>query len=225
MDNLVLSEQFLNHSKIYFDAALIIEQQFIEHDNPNVFYPFLYLLRHSFELTLKSLILSSVHNQDIDVEKMLVITSISKKNSFKLSKTHSLLNLFDQIRVIYKNQVEDNQILLSIFDGEEMDLIRTHLVKFNLIDLQGDYFKYPFTTKGIDTPSKVWSEKYNDIAGEITPDNQGWILFYDKDGEEEVVFVNGLDESAMAIREILLKDLLTLAKISPFNTFQNIDVR
>lgn len=225
MDNLVLSQQFLNHSKIYYDAALIIEHQYIEHNNPNVFYPFLYLLRHSFELTLKSLILSSVHNQDIDVEKMLVITSISKKMNFKLSKTHSLLNLFDQIRVIYKNKVDDNQVLLSIFDGEDMDLIRTHLVKFNLIDLQGDYFKYPFTSRGRDTPSKVWSDKYNDIAGEITPDNQGWLLFYGKDNDEEVIFVNGLDESAMAIREILLKDLITLAKTSPFDTFQNINVR
>jgi len=225
MNNIVLSEQFINHSKIYFDAAFLIEHEFVESDNPNVFYPFMYLLRHSFELMFKSLLLSSVDNQDINIEKMEVITSILEKTIFKLSRTHSLLILFDTIRGIYMNKVEDNKVLLSIFEGKDMDLIRTHLVKFNVIDLQGDYFKYPFTNKGVRTPSKIWDGISDNIAGEITPDNQGWLLFDDNDATEKVSFINGLDEQTMLFRELLLKDLIILGKLSPFDTYLNINVR
>ena len=59
---------------------------------------------HNFELLLKSLILSSVHNQVVDLEKLEIITSQNKKPPFKMYK-HSILALFDKIETKFSESV------------------------------------------------------------------------------------------------------------------------
>lgn len=155
MTNIELSKNFYDSHVNYYQSSLFLYQLSNDFESKNVIYPASYLLRHSLELLLKSLICYYAEDQKIEINKD-GIEIFSHSLSFKL-EGHSLLDLYDRLIKI------TNNIVRLIEPNKNL---RKMIVDITNIDKTSEYYRYPIS-KNIEVSKQ---NKYTVTSDEVVPD-------------------------------------------------------
>jgi len=186
MNSKQLSKRMCYVSKNYFDSAMILEKNLFVCNNNNIIYPIVYLLRHSLELILKSLILQDINLQHIDIKKPVIYYSRLKGKNFDISRTHSLVVLFDRLVDIDNAKIEDYDQLVG-FHKDTIKELKNLFSTIDDIDYNGDMYRYPISKKGI-INNMEFIEKENKedslVFGEIKPHKIGHFIFGSKENDD-----------------------------------------
>ena len=193
MKSSILAKKFFKAFENYYNAASILENKSNEIELVDIIYPAAYLLRHSAELLLKSLICSYATEQSIIIKnKRTYLNTLTEEIYLE---GHSLLTLYYNLL-----KVGSSRLLTEI--PEDKELIKM-LKSFEKKDKTGEYYKYPISVKN--PSSKIKMFKINEI--EVSPDlgkSQNLNIMID---DEKVFVAKGYDRE---IREniVLLGDII-----------------
>lgn len=123
------TKKYIEMAKNYFKAAQILQNQLL--DNPELFRPTIYLLRHSNELLLKGIIIDiSKRNYNRSVKDISI-------NGHKITQTHSLIDLWE-----YYLSIESP---LCVYESQQ---VRRVLKRLDKRDQSSTYYRYPYRQNG-----------------------------------------------------------------------------
>lgn len=155
MKNTTIAKKMYICAINYYDAYIKLANGILDDKNPSIIYPVIYLQRHTFELLLKSLILSSVQKQDVSN----LTINIYNEGSFNLGQSHSLAVLFKKYI-----DIQSKYKLVIDIDKNFLRDIEKIVKKFDNIDRSSDYYRYPITKNEKITKNRLF------VSGDIVPD-------------------------------------------------------
>lgn len=185
MKNTTLAKKFYINALNYIDAINVLKNNIITPYEQSTIYPLLYLERHTVELLLKTLIIITVPQQDVD-ETMILKWGEYK---FNISLTHSLKVLLDKCI-----EIQNNTRLISIFD-EDINEIEKIINSFDELDHSGEYYRYPLNKNGRISKQKMY--KIMDMLPEV------------KSKMDEICILENYDQKTKTIGIIKLLDKKT----------------
>ena len=220
MKNKDLSKRMVIVSYNYYESATLLDEKILTGKNYNIIYPVVYLLRHSLELIVKSLILQEVDNQKINPSKPEVIYNLNAKK-FDISRTHSISVLFDKFVEIQESKVTNGQQLFGYDENLLKELSRV-INEIDKIDHTSDIYRYPISKSGKKNPIHFADEAEDNLVfGEIGPKNKGYFI-YGKTEEKDFDFIKHIyvkDEQTLKIKSTLFS---VIQKIIDFSVYKEI---
>lgn len=194
-----LARKFFMGYQNYFHASEFLHNTLNYKDFPHIIYPSAFLLRHSAELLIKSLICDFVNEQNIiiDSKKGIFLDVNGNKNRLE---GHSLLSLYDVLLKISSSN------LVPLIDVNPN--LRKKIERYNNHDNNSEYFRYPISKNSKSSHTKMFSLGESDIAPDISQRMNVAILT----GLDEPIVLKNLDKGVFTkigllreIIEILLK--------------------
>lgn len=192
--------------------AFFVASEAIELKSPLVHMPKMYLLRHSIELYLKSLvILLSVYFNDVDAN--IVISNHSSE--------HSIKKIFDEFYSIYINHYDD----LKKDTNANWDIPETladDILKIEDIDKNSTYYRYPVNRRAASAPEKDHSVKISEESeNKLTQDiKKGDMIYINKYNKEAIYkFGKEYDFDLVAVFRNVCKALCGLHCMTRENLF------
>lgn len=193
---------FFISSNNYFDAGILIIENIDYASKPNVIYPAAFLLRHSAELLLKSLICDYSSQDMIIMSKSELIVRVNNIN-FNL-ETHSLLNLYDKLLEVAS---------LGLFPLiEKNNKLRENLIKLDKIDGNGVYYRYPVSKKSPSSKTIPYIISGHDIAPDLSSIEDKGLLI----GFKDPLAIEELDVHVFENIEKLTEIIVELRDYSTF---------
>lgn len=215
-----LSKRMLIVSYNYYESATLLDETILTGKNYNIIYPVAYLLRHSLELIVKSLILQEVDNQNINVSKPEVIYN-HKTKKFDISRTHSISVLFDKFVEIQESKVINGQQLFGYDDSLLKELSRV-INEIDKIDHTSDIYRYPISKNGKNNPIHFADDAEDNLVfGEVGPHNKGYLIF-GKTEEKDFDFIKHIyvkDEQTLKMKSTLFS---VIKKMIDFSVYKEI---
>lgn len=204
----------------YYESATLLDETILTGNNYNIIYPVVYLLRHSLELIVKSLILQEVDNQKINPSKPEVLYNQNAKK-FDISRTHSIRVLFDKFVEIQESKVTNGQQLFG-YDENLLKELSNVINKIDKIDHTSDIYRYPISKSGKKNPIHFADEAEDNLVfGEIGPNTNGYLIF-GKTEEKDFDFIKHIyvrDEQTMIMKNTIFS---VIKKIIDFSMYKDI---
>lgn len=154
-----LSKKFFKAYQNYSTASELLFNSFSYMESPGIIYPTAFLLRHSAELLMKSLICDFVNDQNVFIDKKKGIFLDVSGNKHKL-EGHSLLSLYDELIKI------GTSYLVPYMDKDVM--LRKKIERFSKYDDNSEYFRYPISKQHKSSIVNMYSLGKSDIAPDIS---------------------------------------------------------
>ena len=206
----------------YYESAVLLDETILTGKNYNIIYPVVYLLRHSLELIVKSLILQEVDNQNINPSKPEVIY-YQKTKKFDISRTHSISVLFDKFVEIQESKVISGKQLFG-YDETLLKGLSGVINEIDKIDHTSDIYRYPISKSGKKNPIHFADDaEDNLVLGEVGPNTNGYLIF-GKTEEKDFDFIKHIyvrDEQTMKMKNTLFS---VIKKIIEFSAYKEIFV-
>lgn len=178
----------------YFSASEFLLDANNYRYSSDIIYPSAFLLRHSAELLLKSLICEFVNDQNIIMNNKKGIFLDVNGNKNRL-EGHSLLSLYDVLLTISSSN------LVPLID--ENPNLRKKIERYNNHDNNSEYFRYPISKNSKSSQTKMFSLGESDIAPDISQRMNVTILT----GLDEPIVLKNLDKGVLTkiglLREII----------------------
>ena len=151
-----------------------------DEDDQLLLTPIFFLLRHSTELILKSLIIKFNESSiNFEVSKFVSHFEDGSLSKRQLLNIHTLKDLYSFL----KYQIKNNN-LFDIFNEKESKLIVKVINEVDGIDNKSDYFRYPISTNNRKHKRHFVSMSEDGVAPEI---NRGYFLFIFGDNDNNKV--------------------------------------
>ncbi len=215
-----LSKRMVIVSYNYYQSATLLDETILTGNNYNIIYPVVYLLRHSVELIVKSLILQEVDNQKINPSKPEVLYN-QKTKKFDISRTHSIRVLFDKFVEIQESKVTNGQQLFG-YDENLLKELSNVINEIDKIDHTSDIYRYPISKSGKKNPIHFANEAEDNLVfGEVGPNNKGYFIF-GKTEEKDFDFIKHIyvrDEQTLKMKNTLFS---VIKKIVDFSVYKEI---
>lgn len=194
-----ISKMFYDDSKRYYKAAqLLTGSQARDEDDQLLLTPIFFLLRHSTELILKSLIIKFNESSiNFEVSKFVPHFEDGTLSKRQLLNIHSLKDLYSFL----KYEIKNNN-LFDIFNEKESKLIVKVINEVDGIDNKSDYFRYPISTNNRKHKRHFVSMSEDGIAPEI---NKGYFLFIFGDNDNNKVISFKANEKYIKLVDNLSK--------------------
>lgn len=137
------SQQFYEMGYHYHISAITLWIKVL--DYPDYYNPSLYLLRHAIELLLKGIIIKQSGMSFVEVSNNVVFYEGKKKK--KITDIHSIKVLWCKFKELNLN----NDFLYNYtnaFSEKELNEIDLTIEKYDKVDYNSIYYRYPFKSDG-----------------------------------------------------------------------------
>lgn len=183
MKTSTLSNKFFKAYQNYFTASNLLLEGINYMESPDVIYPSAFLLRHSAELLIKSLICDYVIERKVIFEKTGTYVNTNNEK-FKL-EGHSLLGLYDLLIKVASSS------LVTLVSNDLK--LRNKIKRFDKSDRTGEYYRYPISKNAPSSKIKMFSMDHSGIVPDLAkPMNFGLLV-----GGKNPVILRQLDEKVM----------------------------
>jgi hypothetical protein len=194
MKTTTLAKKLFKAFQNYFSASEFLLDAINYRYSSDIIYPSAFLLRHSAELLLKSLICEFVNDQNIIMNNKKGIFLDVNGNKNRL-EGHSLLSLYDVLLTISSSN------LVPLID--ENPNLRKKIERYNNHDNNSEYFRYHISKNSKSSQTKMFSLGESDIAPDISQRMNVTILT----GLDEPIVLKNLDKGVLTkiglLREII----------------------
>lgn len=207
MKTSTLSNKFFKAYENYFRASKLLLDNINYMNSPDIIYPAAFLLRHSAELLIKSLICDFVNEQNILIDKRRGIFLDVNGNKHKL-EGHSLLFLYDELIKI----ASSNLVPLMNKDFK----LRKKIERFSKQDNNSEYFRYPISKNSRSSNVVMYSLAESDIAPDISKTMNINVLT----GTDNPILIKNLDKKVHSNIKLLNEIIDTLIN---YSRYKNMD--
>lgn len=202
MKTSTLSKKFFKAYQNYFNATEILLNGINYMGFPDIIYPAAFLLRHSAELLIKSLICDYALEQKAVFEEKGIFININSE-TIKLDG-HSLLELYDKLIKVASSS-------LVILIAKDLKL-RNKIKIFDKSDRTGEYYRYPVSKKEPSSKMKMFNLDDSGIAPDLAESINFGLLV----GDGNPMILHELDEEVLANISDLNEIINELAVFSSF---------
>ena len=196
-------QDYYNLAFDYHFGAVTLWKDIVPSDH--LFSPAVFLLRHSIELLLKSLIINeAVSDSYFDSSHSIVLTQGGKNR--RIDSIHTLMPLWEA----YKDFSLSRRLILE-FSDSEADIIENTFSYWDKIDEHSTYYRYPYSKDGCSNKVEPLDIELADVSPEIGRRStviisNGSDVRYIKKGEKYLSKVTELFDAA----ELLFSKVETL---------------
>lgn len=196
-----LAKKLFKAFQNYFSASELLLDANNYRYSSDIVYPSAFLLRHSAELLIKSLIcdFANDHNIIIDSKKGIFLDVNGIKHRLE---GHSLLSLYDLLMKISSSN------LVPLID--ENPNLRKKIERYNNHDNNSEYFRYPISKNSKSSKTKMFSLGESDMAPDISQRMNVTILT----GLDEPIVLKNVDKGILTKIELLREIIEMLLKYS-----------
>jgi len=203
MKTSTLSKKLYQASSNYLDAARLLCDNLDYKKTHNIVYPAMFLLRHSAELMLKSLICDFLKDQTVLINNKGIWYEFNGEKR-KIDKDHSLLKLYAELLDI------GSGYLVPLLSNDQN--LRKDLELFSKYDATGEYYRYPISKSGKSSKTKMYSIGESSLAPSIAKGSRINIL-----PSEDSVIIKNLDEKVFTNISRLIRIINMLCELSSHN--------
>lgn len=207
MKTSTLSKKLYQASINYLGAARLLCDNLNYTKIQDIIYLTMFLLRHSAELILKSLICDFLKKQTVLINNKAIWYEFNGEKR-KIDNDHSLLKLYARLL-----EIGSGYLVPLLSDDPNL---RKDLELFSKYDDTGEYYRYPISKSGKSFKIKIYSIGESNLAPSINKGSRISIL-----SNEDSVIIKNLDEKVFTninrlIRIINVLYDLSIHKINEF---------